>query len=238
MDIDSRVLRAWILGAGLLALLAIAYFCAYPKVEDLAPAAAMPSAAVAPPASPVASADAPAATRAAAQAATQAATQMATQAATQQAAVPPGATAAAPPARPSPAAPVAAATPATADKSAARVVAAIDAVIKGRTIEFEPGSAELSPAGRALVDELVAPIQADPAARLEVHGHTDNEGDPDFNKSLSLARAGAVRAYLIERGVDGGRIAARGDGAEHPIADNTSYEGRMRNRRVEFRAAE
>ncbi|HUN92569.1 MAG TPA: OmpA family protein [Burkholderiaceae bacterium] len=118
--------------------------------------------------------------------------------------------------------------------AAARVVAAVNGIIAGRVVEFEIGSATLAPGGRALLDKLVAPIQAEPDARLAIDGYTDNMGDPAFNVTLSRQRAEAVRAYLVDRGVAAARMEARGFGAERPVADNATADGRTRNRRVEF----
>jgi OmpA-OmpF porin, OOP family len=120
--------------------------------------------------------------------------------------------------------------------SADRVVTSIRSIIAGRVVEFEIASATLAPAGRALLDELIGPIQSEPGARFAVEGHTDSSGDPAFNRDLSRQRAEAVRTYLVEHGVDAARIEARGRGADQPIADNATAEGRLRNRRVEFTA--
>ncbi len=72
-----------------------------------------------------------------------------------------------------------------------------------------------------------------PDSKAEIEGHTDNAGSPQANKSLSQRRADAVRQALIDRfGADGARLTATGYGAERPIADNATVEGRTKNRRV------
>ncbi|HZV13262.1 MAG TPA: OmpA family protein, partial [Candidatus Kapabacteria bacterium] len=60
-------------------------------------------------------------------------------------------------------------------------------------------------------------------------------GSAEYNKKLSQDRADAVRDYLVQHGIDGGRIVAHGYGMQQPVASNDSDEGRAQNRRVEFR---
>jgi OOP family OmpA-OmpF porin len=74
--------------------------------------------------------------------------------------------------------------------------------------------------------------------RVEVQGHTDNRGQAARNRSLSQRRAARVVAYLVEHGIDAGRLTARGFGPDQPIESNASPEGRARNRRVEFHIVE
>jgi len=71
-------------------------------------------------------------------------------------------------------------------------------------------------------------------ARVEVQGHTDNAGNAERNTALSERRAEAVRRWLVEHGIEAGRITARGFGPARPIESNSSEAGRARNRRVEF----
>ena len=71
-------------------------------------------------------------------------------------------------------------------------------------------------------------------ARVEVQGHTDNLGDAERNTALSERRAETVRRWLIDHGIDGGRVTAHGFGPAQPIESNSTEAGRTRNRRVEF----
>ncbi len=64
-------------------------------------------------------------------------------------------------------------------------------------------------------------------------GHTDNVGNPRRNQQLSEQRAQAIRQYLVDHGIDGGRIEAVGYGDTQPVASNDTEEGRQQNRRIE-----
>lgn len=103
-------------------------------------------------------------------------------------------------------------------------------------VEFEAGSARLGAAAQRQLDAAAARLAAAPSQRLTIVGHTDDAGTPEANLALSLQRAQAVRAYLEARGVDARRLEIRGAGAGEPRADNTTPEGRARNRRIELRA--
>ena len=98
-------------------------------------------------------------------------------------------------------------------------------------VTFATGSAEIDTEGKALIDAIV-PCLAD--GEYEISGHSDNTGTPEINNPLSKARADAVRTYLAGKGVPGDRLVAVGYGADNPIADNATEEGRARNRRIEF----
>ena len=117
----------------------------------------------------------------------------------------------------------------------AKVQASIDEQIAGQTIEFDPGSAAISPRGAALLDRLVPILQSAPRAKIEIGGHTDNTGNPKDNLDLSRRRATAVRQYLVSKGVGGKRLTAVGYGQEKPTADNGTPQGRLKNRRIEFK---
>ena len=70
--------------------------------------------------------------------------------------------------------------------------------------------------------------------RIEVHGHTDNQGSAEFNQALSEARAKAVADYLVGQGISPTRLMWKGYGAAVPVDSNDTPEGRQRNRRVEY----
>jgi outer membrane protein OmpA-like peptidoglycan-associated protein len=69
---------------------------------------------------------------------------------------------------------------------------------------------------------------------LAIEGHTDNRGSDELNEKLSNDRAHSVMKYLIDKGIDAGRLSAAGFGPKRPIADNNTADGRQKNRRVEF----
>jgi OOP family OmpA-OmpF porin len=68
-----------------------------------------------------------------------------------------------------------------------------------------------------------------------IEGHTDSVGNDDYNLKLSQRRADAVRQYLLDKGVAGARLEAKGFGESQPVADNKTVEGRAQNRRVILR---
>ncbi len=70
--------------------------------------------------------------------------------------------------------------------------------------------------------------------KVRVEGHTDNRGKPAHNRDLSARRARSVMKWLVEHGIDQGRLEAEGFGPDHPIADNKTADGRAKNRRVDF----
>lgn len=153
-------------------------------------------------------------------------------------AVVPAATTVAPAPAPAAAPPVAAApAPTPAPKPSAAVVAAgnrIDDVLKSKVIEFGPGSATLTRIGRATLADIGLILKDNPALRFQVQGHTDSSGTDVANNALSQARATAVKETLASLGVGADRISAKGFGASVPVADNTTVEGRARNRRIAF----
>ncbi len=85
-----------------------------------------------------------------------------------------------------------------------------------------------------VLDELVKIMQDNPAMQMNIYGHTDNYGPAEYNDMLSRKRAEAVRDYLEAAGIEASRLHAEGFGLSKPVADNTTREGRSRNRRVEF----
>jgi outer membrane protein OmpA-like peptidoglycan-associated protein len=100
---------------------------------------------------------------------------------------------------------------------------------------FDSGSAQLKPGStRAMVGALEM-IKAHPDKRVLVAGYTDNVGNPDSNLKLSIARAGAVRDWLIDAsGIAATQFAIQGYGDTRPIASNETDAGRAKNRRVEI----
>jgi OOP family OmpA-OmpF porin len=111
-------------------------------------------------------------------------------------------------------------------------------LIEGKVVEFEFASAQLTPAGIALLDELLVPLVEFAAVPVEIAGHADSQGNADRNLDLSRRRAEAVVDYFVSRGEDPERFIAVGYGDTRPIADNSTEAGRQKNRRIEFIALE
>jgi len=85
------------------------------------------------------------------------------------------------------------------------------------------------------LDEAVKVLNMHPDLKVEIQGHTDNIGTPEYNQKLSERRANAVRDYLIGAGIAPSRIKTVGFGMTKPVASNDTAAGRAKNRRVEFR---
>ena len=83
-----------------------------------------------------------------------------------------------------------------------------------------------------------ATLYKNPDVRVEVAGHTDDQGSAGYNQGLSERRAKTVRDYLIKLGIAEERLTWRGYGEAEPIADNSTGDGREQNRRVVLRILE
>lgn len=117
----------------------------------------------------------------------------------------------------------------------APVFRAGETVVELRGVTFETGKAVLTPDSRTVLDNVAASLVAHPDVRVEVAGHTDITGSRATNITLSKARANAVRAYLVDKGVPTERLTANGYGPDRPVASNKTPDGRALNRRVELR---
>ena len=104
-------------------------------------------------------------------------------------------------------------------------------------ITFRSGSADLNPQFFKVLDGVAQVAKKYDKTIIEVAGHTDNVGGADYNQQLSLRRAASVAQYLESRGVSGQRIMTAGGGENHPIASNSTEQGRAANRRVEVTLA-
>ena len=100
---------------------------------------------------------------------------------------------------------------------------------------FESGKSELKPEGKEKIGEYreQAKEWLSRADHVMITGYTDNVGEPGSNSTLSLHRAEAVRDHLISLGADASKFEVSGAGEQIPIADNSTEEGRAKNRRVE-----
>lgn len=101
-------------------------------------------------------------------------------------------------------------------------------------LEFETGKDIIKEVSKPSLDELAGVLVKRPEWKLQIAGHTDNVGSAQSNMILSKKRAEAVRNYLVSKGVDEKRFNVLYFGQTQPIADNTTQEGRQKNRRVEM----
>jgi len=101
-------------------------------------------------------------------------------------------------------------------------------------VHFAVDEADILPQSQPQIDQVLELLQRDPQLQLSIEGHTDATGSAERNRSLSQARAGSVVAALTAGGIDASRLSAAGFGADRPVADNDSEQGRARNRRVEL----
>ncbi|HET7541425.1 MAG TPA: OmpA family protein [Polyangiaceae bacterium] len=146
-----------------------------------------------------------------------------------------------PPPPPPPAETAAPAPPPPPPAAPAAVVVKGDSVQIPGQIEFDTGKATFKAGGGsdAVIDQLKIFLDQNPkVTKLRIEGHTDNAGTPDGNITLSGERALTVKNAAIAKGVKKERLLAVGFGQNKPIGDNTTEEGRAKNRRTEFRIAE
>jgi outer membrane protein OmpA-like peptidoglycan-associated protein len=101
-------------------------------------------------------------------------------------------------------------------------------------INFDTNKATIKPESAGIIDQIVELMKSQPHLKLSIEGHTDSQGSPASNKTLSLNRSKAVIKAVSEGGIDASRMSAVGWGQEKPVADNRKEEGRAKNRRVEI----
>lgn len=101
-------------------------------------------------------------------------------------------------------------------------------------LNFDTASTTLTPESNPTVTNLIVIMKCFPNMTVQLEGHTDNTGDPEANKKLSVDRAEAVKALLVAGGIDAARINTAGWGQEKPIASNDTEEGKAKNRRTEL----
>src|SRR3954469_18480008 len=102
-------------------------------------------------------------------------------------------------------------------------------------VTFKTASADLNAGFFKVLDSVALVLKEFDKTTIDVEGHTDSDGSDQYNQQLSLNRANSVGTYLHSQGVNGQRIVAFGAGEAHPIAPNTSPEGKQQNRRVELK---
>ena len=103
---------------------------------------------------------------------------------------------------------------------------------------FDTNSATLQPSSSEQLNNIAAILRAYPTAKIQLRGYTDNTGEASQNLQLSQERADTVSAELAKRGIDPSRLTATGYGQDQAVADNSTEEGRQKNRRISIRVAE
>ncbi|MEJ8757197.1 OmpA family protein [Pontibacter sp. H259] len=100
-------------------------------------------------------------------------------------------------------------------------------------LNFDTGSARIQPQSQEQIDNIAKILKAYPQVNIKIGGYTDNVGQPASNLKLSQDRAQAVKAAIQKLGIDASRLEAEGYGEQHPVADNTTEQGRAQNRRID-----
>jgi OOP family OmpA-OmpF porin len=101
-------------------------------------------------------------------------------------------------------------------------------------IQFAFDSADILPESEPTLRRGLQILLDNPEVRVEVGGHTDNQGQRAYNMRLSRERAESVKRWLVEHGIDAGRLRTRGYGPDRAVGDNATPEGQAQNRRIEF----
>jgi outer membrane protein OmpA-like peptidoglycan-associated protein len=107
-------------------------------------------------------------------------------------------------------------------------------IVNMSDVLFDTGRYSLKPGAREKLAKVAGILLAYPGINVQVGGHTDNVGGDDMNQALSEHRAGSVRDYLVESGVNSNAVTAQGYGNTQPVATNDNATGRQQNRRVEL----
>ncbi len=103
-----------------------------------------------------------------------------------------------------------------------------------RNVLFDTNSAVIVASSFSELDELVGYLKRSKDKKIVLSGHTDTVGSDSANQKLSEARAKSVMEYLVQKGIENNRLSAVGFGEEKPVDSNDTFEGRQKNRRVEF----
>ena len=105
-------------------------------------------------------------------------------------------------------------------------------------VSFDVGRSAIKPNFAPVLNHFATSLNQNAVTTVTIIGHTDNTGSDAINNPLSVDRANAARDYLVSRGVARTRIVTDGRGSREPVADNSTQQGRDKNRRVEIYVAE
>ncbi len=108
-------------------------------------------------------------------------------------------------------------------------------VIALHGVYFKTDSAELTPVSTTTLNHAISILNRRPGIRVEVAAYTDSRGTSAYNMALSMRRAKSVMDYITSHGISVSRLTSRGYGETQAVADNSTSEGRARNRRVQLR---
>lgn len=133
-----------------------------------------------------------------------------------------------------PKAPPLPATSSAAEISPASLQKKLNEILARSSIEFESKSATMTPSSLAALDQLITELRQSPRTAIEIGGHTDKYGEPEYNLQLSQRRADAVRRYFTKHGLTN-QFTAVGYGASRPLSVAENRAGLQRNRRIELR---
>lgn len=106
------------------------------------------------------------------------------------------------------------------------------AVLEGN-LHFDFDKSQLKPAGKQILDDLLARMKGADLTAVAVSGHTDSVGSDAYNVKLGQRRADVVKDYLVSKGVPGSKITTKSFGESQPVASNKTADGRAKNRRAE-----
>ena len=104
-----------------------------------------------------------------------------------------------------------------------------------KTILFNSGKSSFQKQTMPVLVAITAILKEYPSSKFSIEGHTDSDGAEEMNQMLSTSRAEAVKAYLIENGIDATRLSSTGFGEKYPIDSNKTSKGKANNRRVDVK---
>ena len=133
-----------------------------------------------------------------------------------------------------PKAPSLPATPSVTEVSPASLQKRLNEILARSSIEFESNSTTMTPTSLVTLDQLIGELRRSPRTDVEIAGHTDKYGEPDYNIQLSRRRAEAVRQYFTSHGLTN-QFTSVGYGASRPLSAVETRTGFQHNRRIELR---